>query len=62
MENFVPRERLVHKNGWQHVYQLDECALHRTYLRATVIEMFLNILPPQPQPQVQVAVKTYFPV
>ena len=62
MENFVLRERFVHKNGWQHVYQLYECPLHGTYLRATGIELFLNILPPQLQPQVQVAVKTYFPV
>ena len=62
MENFVLRERFVHKNGWQHVYQLDECPLHGTCLRATGIELFLNILPPQLQPQVQVAVKTYFPV
>ena len=62
MEKFVLRERFVHKNGSQHVYQLDEYPLHGTYLRASGIELFLNILPPQPQPQVQVAVKTYFPV
>ena len=36
MENFVLKERLVDKNGWQHyVYQADECALHGTYVRAT---------------------------
>ena len=37
MENFVTRERLVDKNGWQHyVYQADECALRIdiTYVRA----------------------------
>ena len=41
--NFVLRERLVDKNGWQHcVYQADECALHRTYVRATGIELYRN--------------------
>ena len=40
MENFVLRERLVDKNGWQHyVYQAGECALHGTYVRATGIEL-----------------------
>ena len=43
MENFVLRERLVDKNGWQHyVYQADECALHGTYVRATGIELYRN--------------------
>ena len=43
MENFVLRERLVDKNGWQHyVYQADECALHGTYVRATGIELYWN--------------------
>ena len=40
LENFVLRERLVDKNGWQdYVYQADECALHIyiTYVRATGI-------------------------
>ena len=28
LENFVLRERLVDKNGWQHyVYQADECGI-----------------------------------
>ena len=27
-ENFVLRGRHVDKNGWQHVYQAEECALH----------------------------------
>ena len=32
LENFVLRERLVDKNGWQHyVCQAGECALHGTY-------------------------------
>ena len=36
MENFVLREKLVDRNGWQHyVYQADECALHGKYVRAT---------------------------
>ena len=31
-ENFVLRERLVDKNGWQHyVYQADSSALHGIY-------------------------------
>ena len=43
LENFVLRERLVDKNGWQHyVYQADECALHGTYVRATGIELYRN--------------------
>ena len=43
LENFVLRERLVDKNGWQHyVYQTDECALHGTYVRATGIELYRN--------------------
>ena len=43
MENFVLRERLVDKNGWQHyVYQAGECALHGTYDRATGIELYRN--------------------
>ena len=43
MENFVLRERLVDKNGWQHyVYQAGECALHGTYVRATGIELCRN--------------------
>ena len=43
LENFVLRERLVDKNGWQHyVYQADECALHRIYVRATGIELYRN--------------------
>ena len=34
MENFVLRERLVDKNGWQHyVYEAGECALHGTYVQ-----------------------------
>ena len=38
----VLRERLVDKNGRQHyVYQMDEYALHGTYIRAT------GSLPPQ---------------
>ena len=37
------RERLVDKNGWQHyVYQVDECALHGFYIRATGIELYRN--------------------
>ena len=40
LENFVLRERLVDKNGWQHyVYQADECALHDSYVRGTGIEL-----------------------
>ena len=35
LENFVLKERLVDKSGWQHVYQADECALHGAYVRAT---------------------------
>ena len=36
MENFVLKERLVDKNGWQHyVYQAGECAIHGVYFRAT---------------------------
>ena len=43
LENFVLRERLVNKNGWQHyVYQADECALNSTYVRATGIESHRN--------------------
>ena len=43
LENFVLRERLVDKNGWQHyVYQADECALHGTYVWATGIELYWN--------------------
>ena len=43
MENFVLRERLVDKNGWQHyVYQADECALHGIYVRAIGIELYRN--------------------
>ena len=43
MENFVQRERLVDKNGWQHyVYQADKCVLHGTYVRATGIELYWN--------------------
>ena len=38
MEDFVLRERLADKNGWQHyVYQADECVLHGTYAQARVI-------------------------
>ena len=40
LENFVLRERLADKNGWQHyVYQAGECALHGTYVRATGIAL-----------------------
>ena len=43
LENFVLRERIVNKNGWQHyVYQADECALNSTYVRATGIESHRN--------------------
>ena len=43
MENFVLRESLVDKNGWQHyVYQAGECALHGTHVRATGIELYRN--------------------
>ena len=36
LENFVLKEKLVDKNGWQHyVYQADECAIHGAYVRAT---------------------------
>ena len=36
LENFVLKEKLVDKNGWQHyVYQADECAIHGVYFRAT---------------------------
>ena len=43
LENFVLRERLVDKIGWQHyVYQADECALNGTYVQATGIESYQN--------------------
>ena len=43
MENFVLRERLLDKNGWQHyAYQAGECALHGTYIEATGIELYRN--------------------
>ena len=43
MENFVLRERLVDKNGWQHyVYEAGECALHGTYVQATGTELCRN--------------------
>ena len=42
LENFVLRERLVDKNGWQNVYQADECALHGTYVGATGIDLYRN--------------------
>ena len=35
MGKFVLKERLVDKNGRQHVYQAGECAIHGVYFRAT---------------------------
>ena len=64
LENFVLRERLVDKNGWQHyVYQPDKCALHGTYVRATGIELCRNDFATTAQLQVacmQWIPKTYF--
>ena len=43
MGNFVLRERLIDKNGWQHyIYQAGKYALHGTYVRATGIELCRN--------------------
>ena len=63
LENFVVRERLVDKNGWQHyVYQADECALHGTYVRATGIELYRNDFATTTQLQVACTTWTYSPV
>ena len=41
LENFVVREKLADKNGWQnYVYQANECALHGTYVRKSGIELY----------------------
>ena len=59
MENFVLRERLVGKNGWQHyVYQADECTLHGANVRPTGIENNDFATTTTDNTDVQVAVNT----
>ena len=41
LENFVLKERLVDKNGWQHIYQADKCATWCLCSSNTGIELCL---------------------